>query len=183
MLKFSRMRCSELLFTSDKVVEMSLEKYAFVSSVKRVAIVAIANPDRILPRRDVWVMSGAACWYIMVDLITESSVVEYKYRADYTCLTHRVMCSELMRPPSRKARPRAYYSVWFSLSMSPGTTQQRICLRLSTNGHCSLSDVLLSSLWGASVLWSHRQNCWRVLDLVLEDLTMHGLLSMMSAIP
>ena len=72
-------------------------------------------------------MSGAACWYIMADLITESSVVE-QYRADYTCLTHGVMCSELMRPPPRKARPRAYYSVWFSLSMSPGTTHQPVAI-------------------------------------------------------
>jgi len=57
------MRCSMSLFeASDKVDAMSLEKYAFVSRIKRVAIVAIAIPERILPRREVSVMSEGARW-------------------------------------------------------------------------------------------------------------------------
>ncbi len=67
MLKFSWMRCSVSLFEArDKVVAISLEKYAFVSRRKSVAIAAIANPDRILPRREVSVMSEGARWNIMV---------------------------------------------------------------------------------------------------------------------
>jgi hypothetical protein len=51
-----------LFEASDKVDAMSLEKYAFVSRIKRVAIVAIAIPERILPRREVSVMSEGARW-------------------------------------------------------------------------------------------------------------------------
>lgn len=76
MLKLSWMCCSVSLFeASDKVVAISLEKYALVSRRKRAAIVAIATPDRILPRRVVSVMSEGARWYIMVDLITESKLL------------------------------------------------------------------------------------------------------------
>ena len=78
MLKLSWMRCSsELLFdANDKFVTISLETYSLVSRMKRVAIVAAANQDIILPRIEVSVMSEGACLYIMVNIIavvTESS--------------------------------------------------------------------------------------------------------------
>jgi len=67
MLKFNWMRCSMSLFgVSDNVVAMLLERYAFVSRRNSVDIAAMANPDRILPRRDDSVRSEGARRYIII---------------------------------------------------------------------------------------------------------------------
>ena len=71
MLKFNWMRCSMSLFgVSDNVVAMLLERYALVSRRNSVDIAAMANPDRILPRRDDSVRSeGARRYIIMVNKV------------------------------------------------------------------------------------------------------------------
>ena len=67
MLKFNWMRCSMSLFgVSDNVVAMLLERYALVSRRNSVDIAAMANPDRILPRRDDSVRSEGARRYIII---------------------------------------------------------------------------------------------------------------------